>query len=94
MSVIFNFNDNRRLSAGFAKGNSVVCVNNSGIENELIVNKVYNILNLIFIFNGYCFIEIEVENTIKDSDYYRCERFISLKEYRRRKLERINHEYK
>ena len=66
----------------FTVGSKVVCVNNNGVEEFLTVGKTYTIIKKI---NGDYFYILDGDNR-----YYLTHRFISLKEYRKIKLEVIN----
>jgi len=65
---------------GFKKGDKVVCINNVGLHN-LKENKIYTVSQIIYSYDA-----IKVNGIMS---LYTITRFISLIEYKRRKLEKI-----
>ena len=65
----------------------MVCIDNrnSGRINCLTIGKIYTILNRIVVTDLFC-----VVNDLGTEDFYSTVRFISLKEYRKRKLKKLN----
>jgi hypothetical protein len=86
----FGFKEGDKI--GFSVGSRIVCIDTDGVhrfaENYLILNKVYVIEDLLSSTgdNNY----VKIEGVV--GRFFSCRRFISLKEYRRRKLERIKNE--
>jgi len=64
----------------FKKGDKVVCINNVGLHN-LKENKIYTVSQIIYSYDA-----IKVNGIMS---LYTITRFISLIEYKRRKLEKI-----
>ena len=85
-------------SIEFKKGDKVVCIDNNLIENGLTIGKIYDVLAYFFSdikFKGefYSIIEIKDDKEWCDREYYSCRRFVSLKEYRKLKLEKLKSLY-
>jgi hypothetical protein len=69
---------------GFKKGDKVVCIDNRLIEDVLTIGKVYK----VFLSFGD---SIKVRNSDELDIYYNysCSRFVSLQDYRKLKLEKL-----
>jgi hypothetical protein len=72
----------------FKVGDRIVCVNDVIVGDYLVLNKVYVVKDFFFDedFRGEFINFVKVQGVNK---FFSFERFISLKEYRRRKLKKI-----